>query len=276
MSPTHQDDPDKFKNQTNVTRLSGLIIFIYFAMVVFLAACTVLGDIPLPYPAAWTNLLNFVYYVLPYILAGLAGVMLRPFWPSFRNVFVGIIVIHLFYSFGIYMGHTYYLDRLEQQIRRHRLEKIKVLKADHQFWKEPNNNSAAQLRVTLQLDSTKLSPGHYAMTVGLSRRGQPLTDAQSNSYHFRIPETGGEMFQTTLLLEPRGLNLNSSGDLYDIDLKITREMLLDQKTRNFLHFSRWAAFFRTTNWEGEDTDLADHWVETHLIRRIDSFAGSFL
>ena len=269
MTTLAANDPNKPKSQINTFRLKGLIIAVYFGVVLFLTLCMIYGDIPVPYPASWLNLINFVYYFLPYVIAVWAGLMLRPFWPSFRNIFVGILIIHLFYSFGIYMGHAYYLEQWERQIQRQRLEEINILKASHQHVKDPLGNSILKVLVTVQLDAAGLSPGNYEMTAELSQRGRAIDDARSASYHFVIAEKGSKIFQTTLLTE-LNLDSNFSKNPLDIDLKVMKKMLVEQKVKRFLFFARWAAFFRTTNWEGEAAELTDRWIEMHLFRRVDS------
>ncbi|OGX31630.1 MAG: hypothetical protein A2787_03505 [Omnitrophica WOR_2 bacterium RIFCSPHIGHO2_01_FULL_48_9] len=269
IAPT-ENDQNKPADRAQVIRLTVQVVFVYFLVIVFLIVCMLFGDMPAPYPKTWTGLMDFVYYFLPYLLALWAGVMLRPFWPSFRNVFVGIIVVHLFYSFGIYMGHAYHWDRLEQQTRRYRSEKIKILTVDHQFLKNSQDDSAVQLLVRLQFDSAELSSGDYRMTAELWQRGLAVPQAQFDFYDFRIGEKGGQVFQTVLSAELQNFNKDTAGDPYDINLRIQRKILIDESIKNFLFWARWAAFFRTADWEGRDTELTDRWVETHVLRKIDS------
>ncbi len=204
------------------------------------------------------DLLRFFYFVLPFLLAFAFGFLFRPFGKHFRDVLVGIFILHFFYSAGIYLLQDQRLYQWKKEVRLQAGE-FKIQNITTRV------SSEETARINIQIDTTKLQNGEYRLYFILSQDSTGLSQGQVGHYDFTKSKSTTSVtteiqFRTTPYKE-----YFEKGTAY-VDVGLAKESKVPASIKKVLFLGRWAAFFRPMAWTDPNWIAAQQMVDVEKIK----------
>jgi hypothetical protein len=262
----------------NLLKLALLITLVYFVTLASLILVVHKMELTVPakqtfiLPLQWTILLNFTYYVLPFLMAVMFGVMFRPFWRNVRNVIFLIFTIHFIYSVWIYINYyTLWVDwrkRIDYAEESH----IQVNSVTHKFFDETSDGLVDRVALSGEFDVSNLSPGKYQMDTFVTQRGERLPNGRIDSYHFTVNLNSGKTFKRQFQMRTGQYKSSLDRGAIDVDITLRKEIHRGDLIHKIINLSRWSAFFRATTWDGQNKDFEEKNLLIHEMNAIDSFS----
>ena len=258
------------------------------------------------YPGSLLSLLYFAYYGMPAVIAALFGFIFKPFWKNFRLVLVIIFLVHWAYSTVVYTLRYALLVKWHDELQETQEGKLQVFSMRHKFYDDDKNSVMDRVELIGEFDLSLLANGEYLLEAFLSQDGQRLPNARAGAYRFILEdeskptpikreekqdprenqkpalhkydkktlEAGAKkqrIFQHSFQANLNRYQVYFVNGPLDVDFELRKILRSNEAIEKVLCLSRWAAFLRTTSWEGYDPDLKPMILEVQTINSVYSF-----
>ncbi len=254
-------------DQTRII-LIARVVGVYFLTVSGVIGVILYNAIPLfdqrSRPSAFMLVVWFLYYVAPWILAVSFGVMFKPFWKSFRNIFFTILSIQLLYSFTVSMLRWDYRESFSNQFHWKKSDKIKIIKLTPLQFDRDGDGFIEEVKVTADFDFKKIRPGEYLLD-GVIVPGASLSPYLiEGGGIFTINKTGeANIISKDFIVTPRKDKSDVSLALQNFQIKfiLFRIVHVSERGKKILQYTRWSPFMRETDWDGADKQIYEDWLK---------------
>jgi hypothetical protein len=249
------------------------VIAIYFSTLLVFIFLVIEFSVPLyeanGQPTAWLGGIFFLYYFLPISVAVLFGLAFRPFWANFRNTLTAVLLIQAVYSLIVYAVRYTHVQTLEEGIHEIRQAQVNLRRFDHRTLDQNQNGLIDGVEFSIEFESGDLPSGEYEAHAFLSQDGQALPDGKISSHGFRVAPKIKKVVSGKFDFDPQPFKEYFKRGEVVVNLAFDRIVTLDEKTSRLLAFARWAPFFRSTFWDGRDTEIRPRIIEVETLSRVD-------
>jgi len=263
------------KQVTSRIPLIILVISIYYMMVLFYVLCLISFDPilidSLRSPTPPLIILLGLYYILPVILAVLFGGLFRPFWRNLRNILFPIFYIALLYSFGVFMLRSRYVEPRWRDIRQAMLAHFQVETGGHTKLDENGDGLPEIIEINCHFRLNDFPPGQYQVSAYVESSGPEAIYRQIGQFTVLLIDEKSKAGLGHFTFECPPGSAHDGRKEYDLHIQLHRLMDLSDQERQVLALARWAPFFRTTFWDGCDSELNAEPVLLDTASQVDSF-----
>lgn len=263
------------KKQVRRISLSLKILFVYVCSVTALVFVILYFKISLApgsqYVDYWLPLVWFIYYGLPVFLAVIFGLAIKPFWRNFRNLLVGIIFLQILYSFFSVIYRTNYLAKRTAEIHVSRKADVRLMSAGNTVVDRNKDGRIDNILFSAKLDVEDLPPGKYKIWSEITQNGQEFPDGvMGNVYAHITPNV--PWIKVNYMQDPRVFEPYYANGPFEINIKVAQVLPLLKDGRKVLAVTRWAPYFRTTSWSGQDPEISEHILDISQLKAVDRFS----
>ena len=217
-------------------------------------------------PTVYLLTLWVLFYVVPVGLAFFFGLLFRPFWKNFRNVLFPIFYIAVLFSFIVAMLRNYYAEELLQQTRQARLARIEIESFRHTLSDEDYDGIAEAAEFKTRYHMPDFPVGQYRLMARVSRDKSKPEMKKIGSFEFPVTKKTRHNFVGNF----KFVSDAHTTQVYDVHLELHWLWLFDHPAKTVLNLTRWAPFFRTTDWEGRDSFIEGEFIVLDSAPFIDS------
>lgn len=253
-----------------------LVLGLYFAALVALAAITLGFDIPLSegegflvFPSPWSLFVTFAYYLAPPLIALGFGWRARPFRRHALALWLAIVAVQGGYSLAITLLRAdlvadWKADRLASAAAIHGLAEV-----SHRLHDDDGDGLTDRVALDGRVQTRGLPPGDYEITAILTEAppGQRRRIAGPMNFPRSSSASGPlDLAFSFDLPAPRLGDLAAAGPM-PFHVEVTKSRHPDDDTRRILTLCAWAPFACATSRGGGDPDVHD---EILTLRRFEN------
>ncbi|MCK5581467.1 MAG: hypothetical protein KAJ18_09375 [Candidatus Omnitrophica bacterium] len=264
--------------RTNIL-LAARIIVVYYLTLLSIVGVVLKFDIfPLLGPelssrfTPWHVLLMFLYYVVPFILAIVFGFVCRPFWKNVRNFIVAVLVVHGSYSFCVFAYRYSYLQELEELEYQRQMAELGIVSVSHKIQDSDQDGRVDGVDFYVQFDMSKYPTGDYVVYATLTQNRNPLPDNRISAYKFTNSDNTSKRYRIQFHVDPQKYEPYYARGAFEFNLGVQGIKEVDAEGRQVLAFARWAPFFSSTSWYGQDPEIRGGVIDLDGVACIDEFS----
>lgn len=274
MGEPRLKDPDEWQVPQLILAMQIIVIYCFcVAALVWIVLKYQVSFAPgLPDTVYWLSLVRFIYYVLPVFLAVIFGLVIRPFWPNFRNLLIGIIVLQLLYGFFASLYRLGYLQLYGNEIHQSRKARVRLMSTQHELADKNHDGQIDYLFLSGRLDIEDLPAGDYQIYATISQKGQSFPDGLMGVSPVKITKPETKPIKVNFQKDPRVFEPYYNRGEFEFNIGVKKIVPLNMKAHKVLSITRWAPYFRTTSWDGYDPDINEEKLEIDYLAGVDRFA----
>lgn len=219
------------------------------------------------FPTNWQLFLLVFYYVLPFVLSLFFGLLFRPFWPNFRNLWISLLVLQGIYSLGCFAWREYCLGKWEAAVHQTKIASARVVSTETGV-KESSDGQIAQGKVLVTVDMAEFPEGIYELACFL--RNPKAATAQEyqriGRAHWVLTKDALPNKTVQFTFNPKNFKSLFERGPVTVNALLNRLLIVDAFSQSALDWSRWSPFLRSVSWTGEDSEIYDQALEIEIFR----------
>ncbi|MDP2654380.1 MAG: hypothetical protein Q8Q08_10165 [Candidatus Omnitrophota bacterium] len=261
--------------ETAVARLAVRVGTVYFLTLMLAAVMTEKYAIPLRYadngtPTAWLQILLLFYYGVPVLMAALFGICFRPFFRNFRNLALLIFMIHLAYSFVVYLVRNDHAKKSEGDAALRASGRLRVAAVNHAARDGNKDGRIDDVEIFSELDLSDFAGGEYRIEAFLTQDSHPVSEKPFGTLRGRLGSGKVKRFPVRFSFDPQPLEAFFYRGPVDINFRLIKIRKPDDKMLQIITWSRWAAFLRPFAWGEEDSLGSPREIDLGTVRNVHS------
>jgi hypothetical protein len=254
------------------------VVFVYYVILIGFVWLTVRVDAPLyqgawvRFPSPWLWTLWALYYIIPFFLALLFGILFRPFWLSLRNVLVTIFIIHGLYSVVMFGIRYHYLQKYEADVHATRLLRLDNFQVSHDMSSPGSDGLIHRITFLGTFDLSQYPHGQYTIFTEITQNGNLVPGGDLGAYDFILKEGSPRDVRVLFESHPQDYQDHFGRGNFEVNAGIQRIFSVDEDGKKILAFTRWAPLIRYTSWDGRDPEIYDDVLDIDYITGVDRFS----
>jgi len=209
-------------------------------------------------------------YAVPVALAILFGILFPPFLKSFRDILFPILYVGILYSFAVFMWRGFYIEKRFEDLWKVKYGDIHVTDVRHAIVVDDDRTEKVAFTVKYGMDD--YPPGEYRLTAVINSPETGLVDKGIGAFNFPVQEGRGLRYTGHFRMTIDNEAYSAANATYDLSLVLARFWPLDQDAKRVLVFSRWAPFFRKTDFTGADPEIKEEATVLETLRPVYYFS----
>jgi len=220
----------------------------------------------------WLKLLIFANYGLPLVFGVMAGTLLRPFWITFRNYLLIVILLHGAYSFFVYAIRSSLYEEWEQNIYLSQLASLKLKTFKLKTIDRNEDGIVDWVKITSALDMTDFPEGTYLSCAYLSQNGQRVPGGILKPIRFSLKKEKAELLNADFTFAPVRYDRYFAQGALEVNLSVKKIISVNEEAKRIQTLCRFAAFYRPVSWAGEDPFMSDRILELAELTDVKSIS----